>query len=213
MTLSASDLTRVVEERVLYEGVHFTLQQGQTIAIRGPSGAGKSQLLRQLSGLDGERDGWRRSGVVTLDGQDQEQFDPQEWRARVCHVPQRAPRLDGTPAEFLERLQTFRVQRTRESLDARKLGTQLGLDASHWTRLWEDLSIGERQRALLAALLSRKPQVLLLDEPTAALDPDSVTAVETLLASETCVWVTHSPKQAKRVADKSLILPGGTDAD
>ena len=113
----------------------------------------------------------------------------------------------------MQRIAKFCAQRDRESSDPRALGQRFGLPEERWHKPWDQLSVGESQRALLAILLSRKPRVLLLDEPTAALDPDSVAAVERILGECTCVWVTHSPEQAKRVGQSLLTLEGAHDAD
>lgn len=214
MTFVARDLCRVIGERTLYRDLEFSLDEGQTLAVRGPSGAGKSQLLRQLAGLDADDRGENSdTGFVTLDGRSRDDWNPYEWRTEVCLVPQHVPRLEGTPEEFVQRIAQFGAQRTRVSSDPLEMGSRFGLPADRWQKPWEQLSVGERQRALLATMLSRKPRVLLLDEPTAALDPDAAAAVEQVLSAHTCVWVTHSPEQAERISDEILSLEGEHDAD
>lgn len=212
MTFEARGLRKELQGRVLYSDLEFRLEPGQTLAVRGASGSGKSQLLRQLAGLDADAD-QTQSGTVSFRELSRDEWSPFEWRTEVCFVPQHTPRLSGTPAEFAERIAHFREQQSREATDPRGLATRFGLNDSQWVQPWTELSIGERQRMLLAVLLSRRPGVLLLDEPTAALDPDSTCAVEEALGDQTCIWVTHDSQQAERVADTSLFLTGAPNAD
>lgn len=207
MSFEARGLTKELEGRVLYSDLDFSLAEGRTLVVRGPSGSGKTQLLRQLGDLDGSaRRGLLQAGSLSYRGRDLEQWGGCAWRTEVCCVPQVVPTLQGTPAELEERIGSFRAQRGRAADDPRALAEGLGIGAESWERSWGELSVGERQRLLLAVLLARRPGVLLLDEPTAALDEDATARVEELLAGKTCVWVTHSSAQAQRVADETLRL-------
>lgn len=199
---------------MLYTGLDLRLERGQTLAVRGPSGSGKSQLLRQLAGLDSDsRQGVAQVGDVLCRDRTFEQWNAFEWRTEVCFVPQQAPRLEGTPGECAARIASFRQQVARESEDPLLLAERFGIERTQWDQPWSELSVGERQRSLLAIMLSRRPSVVLLDEPTAALDEDSALAVEAALEDQTCVWVTHSSEQADRVADSTLNLSKVNDAD
>lgn len=214
MAFEARALSKEVGGRELYRDLAFRLEEGQTLAVRGPSGVGKSQLLRQLAWLDADRGpGLQQSGELSLGGRGPGEWGAQEWRAEVCYVPQVAPPVLGSAADLEQRIADFRVQRGREAADARGLAARLGMGGATWHQPWSELSVGERQRLMLAVLLSRRPAVLLLDEPTAALDPASIEAVEELLRDITCVWVTHSAFQAERVADEVLTLGSVIDAD
>jgi ABC-type multidrug transport system ATPase subunit len=214
MAFEAHELSKEVGGRELYRDLAFRLEEGETLAIRGPSGAGKSQLLRQLACLDPDQEsGLRQSGELRLRGRGPQEWGPQVWRSEVCYVPQIASAVAGTAAELEERIRSFRVQGSREASDPYELAEQLGMAAATWTQPWTELSVGERQRLLLAILVSRQPAVLLLDEPTAALDPTSIEAVEEILRDRTCVWVTHSGYQVERVADEVLVLGEAPHAD
>ncbi len=203
----ARGLRRSIAGRTLFEDVSLELATGEVVAVRGPSGVGKTQLLRQLAGLDP-----LESGELSLDGRGPEEWGPQAWRAEVQYVPQVAPVLAGTPREFAASVSRLRVQRGREGDEPLELARAWGLGEAEWDKEWRSLSVGERQRALLAVLLARRPRVLLLDEPTASLDPGSVGAVEASLAASTCVWVTHHADQAARMATRVLELGGRRDA-
>ncbi len=214
MLLEARGLRKEVQGRVLYTGLDLRLERGQTLAVRGPSGSGKSQLLRQLAGLDSDSaQGVVQAGHITYRDRTFDQWNAFEWRTEVCFVPQQAPRLEGTPADCAARIASFRQQVKRESHDPLVLAGRFGIDRAQWDQAWSELSVGERQRALLAMMLARRPGVVLLDEPTAALDEDSARAVEAELKDLTCVWVTHSTEQATRVAEITLDLSKVNDAD
>ena len=214
--LVARGLGRVVGGRELYRDLDLQLGPGERVAVRGPSGAGKSQLLRQLARLDVPGTGGiEERGELALEGRSPAELGGRQWRAEVALVPQAVPRLEGTPEETVRALAALSVQRERGSSElpgqARELAVTLGLTESDWRRPWSQLSGGEGQRALLALAAAREPAVLLLDEPTAALDPGAVLRVEEFLATRACVWVTHSAEQAQRVASRTLWIGEGRD--
>ncbi|MET7427539.1 thiol reductant ABC exporter subunit CydD [Streptomyces flaveolus] len=192
--------------------VSFTVEPGETVALVGPSGVGKSTLLSVLLGFVRPTEGRVRIGGADLAG-----LDVAEWRARVAWVPQRPHLYAGTIAE--------NVRLARPDADEGAVRRALR-DAGAWefvaalpdgvdTVLGEDgagLSAGQRQRLALArAFLADRP-VLLLDEPTAALDGGTegevVAAVRRLAAGRTVVLVVHRPALLG-VADRVVRL-GGT---
>ncbi|MET8765382.1 thiol reductant ABC exporter subunit CydD [Streptomyces sp. NPDC004658] len=177
--------------------VSFTVGPGETVALVGPSGVGKSTLLSVLLGFVRPTEGRVRIGGADLAG-----LDLAEWRSRIAWVPQRPHLYAGTIAE------NVRLARPDADEDAVRRALR---DAGAWdfvaalpdgadTVLGEDgagLSAGQRQRLALArAFLADRP-VLLLDEPTAALDGETegevVAAVRRLAAGRTVVLVVHRP--------------------
>lgn len=192
----------------LLHEVSFTLHRGEALAVIGPSGAGKSTLLRLLNRLDEPT-----SGVVRLNGEDTRAIAPRELRRRVGMVMQRAHLFPGTVAENL----VYGPAQHGQTLSPAQIDTmlaQVGL-AGYASRDARTLSGGEAQRVALLRALANCPEMLLLDEPTSALDPESRDGVEqTLLSLITaqhlaCVWVTHSPEQARVVAARVLALDSG----
>ena len=198
--LRATGLRRVVGGRALFEDLDLHLPPGTTLVVRGASGAGKTQLLRALAGLDPLDE-----GAVSLDGATPEALGWTGWRRRVRLVAQDPPVFSGTPAELWVRICGFAALADAVD-DPRPLALRLGLDDDALNRPWSALSGGERQRISLAFALASRPDVLLLDEPTSALDEEAMRAAEGLLRERTCVWVTHDPAQAERVADATLWL-------
>ncbi|MEU1939159.1 thiol reductant ABC exporter subunit CydD [Streptomyces coeruleorubidus] len=177
--------------------VSFTVEPGETVALVGPSGAGKSTLLNVLLGFVSPAEGRVRVG-----GADLADVDPEQWRSRIAWVPQRPHLYAGTIAENvrLARPEADDDAVRRALRDAGALEFVDALPEGADTVLGEDgagLSAGQRQRLALArAFLADRP-VLLLDEPTAALDgateAEVVTAVRRLAAGRTVLLVVHRP--------------------
>ncbi|MDX1607351.1 MAG: ATP-binding cassette domain-containing protein [Candidatus Competibacterales bacterium] len=181
----------------LLQPVTLTLAGGECIAIGGPSGAGKSLLLRAIADLD------PNAGEVSLDEQARAALPAPEWRRRVIYVAADPGWwADDVAAHFPDRAV------------AGPLLTALGLPPGALDWPVERLSSGERQRLGLARALARGPRVLLLDEPTAQLDPAATERVEDLLRQHLAaglglMLVTHDAAQAARLAQRRFRLEGG----
>ena len=161
----------------------------------GPSGAGKSLFLRMLADLDAHE------GEMWLDGVSAAQFAAPEWRRRVGY-------LAAEPGWWLDRVGAHFPTSPGALLPA------LGLAADILDRPVALCSTGERQRLALLRTLAGDPPVLLLDEPTGALDVDSVASVERLLearmqAGAAMVLVTHNPAQAARLGTQQARIERG----
>lgn len=177
--------------------VDLCLAAAQCLALTGPSGSGKTRLLRAIADLD------PAAGGLWLDGVPREVITPCAWRRQVAFLPAAnawwAPTVAGHfPGDW----------------SAATL-TDLGLDPALAERDPVSLSSGERQRLALARLLANRPRVLLLDEPTANLDPDNAARVEALIAGlrhrdgVAVLWVSHDAAQLARVADAGVELAAG----
>ncbi|MFJ3231320.1 thiol reductant ABC exporter subunit CydD [Streptomyces sp. NPDC086787] len=187
----------------------FTVRPGETVALAGPSGAGKSTLLNVLLGFVRPAEGRVRIGETDLAA-----VDPEQWRSRIAWVPQRPHLYAGTIAENvrLARPDADDDAVRRALRDAGALEFVDALPAGAATVLGEDgagLSAGQRQRLALArAFLGDRP-VLLLDEPTAALDgateAEVVEAVRRLAVGRTVLLVVHRPALLA-VADRVVRL-------
>ncbi len=162
--LTATGLTLSRGGRRLLDAVDFRVDAREVVCVEGPSGCGKSTLLRVLATLL-EAD----AGEVFLDGVAAHALPPRLFRRRVAYVPQQAPMLDGTVADNVATGPRLRGERLAPASVAQRL-LQVGLDAAFADRRARELSGGERQRVALARALANEPEILLLDEPTAALD-------------------------------------------
>ncbi|MFE0676514.1 thiol reductant ABC exporter subunit CydD [Streptomyces sp. NPDC058867] len=190
--------------------VSFAVEPGETVALVGPSGAGKSTLLNVLLGFVEPAEGRVLIGGTELGG-----LDLQQWRSRIAWVPQRPHLFAGTITENvrLARPDADDTAVARALRDAGALEFVAALPHGADTVLGEDgagLSAGQRQRLALArAFLADRP-VLLLDEPTAALDGETeaevVAAVRRLAVGRTVLLVVHRPALLG-IADRVVRLP------
>jgi ATP-binding cassette subfamily C protein CydD len=189
--------------------VSLTVTAGETLALVGPSGCGKSTLLGALLGLLRPERGSIRVGGVELS-----ELDPEAWRARLAWVPQRPHLFDASIADNVRvgrRESSDEEVRTAIS-DAGLADVVAGLPAGLDTILGDrgaGLSAGERQRLALARAFLRDAPLLLLDEPTAALDghteQEIVQAIRRLAQGRTVVLVAHRPALVA-MADKVVSL-------
>jgi energy-coupling factor transport system ATP-binding protein len=184
--------------------VDLRIERGERVLLLGLSGAGKSTLLAALAGLLTEESG-EREGEVRVDGQAGVLFqDPQTQlvMARCGDDVAFGPENLGVPAEKI-------WPRVRAALDA----VGFGYPSDHSTHA---LSGGEQQRLALAGVLALEPSVLLLDEPTASLDPPGAALIRDALArlDTTMVLVEHRVAEALPLIDRVVVLtPEGIRAD
>lgn len=173
-------------------------------AVFGPSGSGKSTLLRLCNRLE-----LPTSGRASFYGSDIAGLDPLWLRRRVGMCFQRPTPFPGTVAENLLTADPDASDaRMRETLD------RVALSGSWLDRDVAALSGGEAQRVCLARTLMAQPQVLLLDEPTSAVDTEAAEVIERAvreLAADgiPALWVTHNSAQLERAADRVLRLESG----
>lgn len=183
----------------------FAVNRGTCVAFSGPSGCGKTLLLRALADLDPPE------GSVWLDGISRENFSPPEWRRKVGWLPAESVWWFDTVREHFRKLRREASDSAGELRILEKLGFEP--DVLNWSV--DRLSTGEKQRLALFRLLLNQPQVLLLDEPTAALDPANVQRAEEVITryrTETgaaVLWVSHDSGQAARMAESRFVFSKG----
>jgi len=193
--------------RRILEVDQLAVQQGETLVVVGPNGAGKSTLLRLLNFLEPAS-----GGTLHFQAEPVPHPAPIELRRRVTTVFQRPALLNRTVWDNVAYGLRVRGRAPGERL--RGLLRSLDLEGLADARAGS-LSGGEAQRAALARALAVEPEVLLLDEPTANLDPYNLSVVEGMIqqlraeGSCTLVVVTHNVFQARRLADRVAMLHGG----
>ena len=203
-------------------GVSLEFRHGEVTAIIGPSGCGKSTLLRCLNRMHETVPTARVEGHVTLDGRDvySAGINPIAVRRHIGMVFQRP-----TPFPTMSIRDNVAAGLKVHGKGAPRGATDAIVErALRRTALWDEvkdrlhasavaLSGGQQQRLCIARALATEPPVLLLDEPTASLDPISTQKVEELLYElrdgMTIVVVTHNMQQAARVSDRTAFMLAG----
>ena len=194
------------------KNIHLEVKERQITSLIGPSGCGKSTFLRTLNRMNDLIPHTRVSGTILLEGMNiyAPEVNPVNLRQRVGMVFQRpnpfpksifenvafGPRVLGT------HLQSHLGERVEKSLKGAALWEEVG------DRLQDDatqLSLGQQQRLCIARVLAMQPEVILMDEPCSALDPQATLRIEELMQelkkSYTIVIVTHNMQQAARASD------------
>ncbi|MGE6440622.1 ABC transporter ATP-binding protein [Psychrobacter sp. NPDC078409] len=221
LTSNASlDKEPSTHDRTLISGASGTLLSGQVTVLTGASGSGKSVLLRVLAGLLPMSGGTVRldDGTSSNVYHDIHETAPVLWRKQVALLAQHPQLLDGSVLENLQMPYQLHAHQSQtfdrdwhiaqlEHLD--RSANFLQQDAKH-------LSGGERQLVNTLRLLQLSPQVLLLDEPTAALDMDTSAQLVNLLiswlhadAQRTLLWVTHDTKDIMPLANRHWHMQAG----
>ncbi|SDQ53745.1 putative ABC transport system ATP-binding protein [Paraburkholderia fungorum] len=201
-------------DQTLLQPTTFALRAGDRVAITGPSGSGKSVFLRALALLDP-----LDAGRVLWHGAPVERAAIPRYRRNVAYIRQRPALLDGTVEDNLRypfELRTYRDVRF-DRARAASLAVQAGRSANFLDQRASELSGGEAQIAALIRVLQLTPEVLLLDEPTASLDPESSQAIEGLVKAwfdadpsrHASMWVSHDPAQAARMSERHLTMRAG----
>ena len=200
-------------ERPVLRNISFDLAPGEMCGIVGPSGSGKSSLCRMVVGV------WKPSwGHVRLDGADIAKWEPEALARHVGYLPQQVEFFPGTVAQNIARM--HEVESTAVIEAARLADVHqliLGLPDGYDTDVGlhgHRLSGGQRQRLGLARALYGRPQLIVLDEPTASLDAEGERAfAETIeglkAAGRTILIVTHHPSSLRN-ADKLLVVQDGS---
>ena len=202
-------------EKKALDEISLEIPDGQFIGIIGHTGSGKSTLIQHINGLLRAT-----SGAIYYDGENiyQEGYDMRTLRSKVGLVFQ-------YPEHQLFEVDVFsdvcfgpkNLGLSKEEVEerAKKALTQVGLDESYYKKSPFELSGGQKRRVAIAGILAMHPQVLILDEPTAGLDPkgrDEILDQVALLQKErkiTVILVSHSMEDVARYVDRIIVVNDG----
>ena len=211
--LRVSDLKKQFGSETVLDGINLDIHKGEVVVVLGPSGCGKSTLLRCINGLETPTE-----GTVSLDGNEVTSSNKKiiQIRQKIGMVFQSYdlfPHKNIMDNITLAPVKVQKRPRREVEQDAERLLKRVGL--------WEkrkafprELSGGQKQRVAIVRALCMKPEVMLFDEVTAALDPEMVREVlEVMLeladGGMTMIIVTHEMQFARAIADRIIFLEGG----
>jgi ABC-2 type transport system ATP-binding protein len=198
------DLWKRFGSRAVLKGISLSIGAGERVALVGPNGSGKTTLIRCLLGL------LRAQGTLSIAGCDPVR-DHVTAQTHVVYVPQRAPALPASVGEVVTFWASTRREPARHLLDAAR---GLGLEVEEvWSRRFTELSGGMQQKLLAAMALGTSCPVMLLDEPTANLDPPARRAFFEALALRapvpTVVLSSHRLEELRQLVDRVVVLEEG----
>jgi peptide/nickel transport system ATP-binding protein len=204
------------------DGVDLTLHADELVALVGESGSGKTTLARALAGLQKLAGGLVRYRGVDLNRRNRKQMRAfQKRRSIVFQNPYQSlnprMRVESTLGEALKVARVVRKEAISDEID--RLLVSVGLPTSYRSKYPLALSGGERQRVAIARAIAARPDVLIADEVTSALDVSVSAHIINLLldlkaeAHFACLLITHDLSLAMAVADRIVIMRGGHVVD
>ena len=189
--IEVSSLSKKYGNHLAVDDVSFSIQKGEVVGFLGPNGAGKSTIMNIMTGYLS-----LTAGAVSIDGYDIVS-DPEEAKKRIGYLPEIPPLYtDMTVKEYLYFMYDLKKVKFPKKPHIEEIARLVKID-NVYNRLIKNLSKGYRQRVGIARALVTRPSLLLVDEPTAALDRQRSQDVVALLARETAergvatVMVTH----------------------
>lgn len=196
------DLSVILGQKIILDKINCKIKSNSITAVLGPNGAGKSIFLQTINGLFSIQSGRLNFNLMEIN---------QEIRKQQAMVFQNPVLLRRTVIANLQFISNLRNKESNRFL--KKILSKVGLEG-YEKKPARLLSGGEKQRLSMARALIINPNLLLLDEPTANLDPYSLNLIEDLVLEEnsigkTIIFTTHDMSQAKRLATDVIFLNKG----
>ena len=202
-----------IRNREVLKNISFKIKKGEIFVIMGPSGVGKSTLLRLFELLQLPTSGELFINDILIKDLSEKKLLP--IRRRIGMVYQNVTLFDGSVAQNIGYgLKLRKVPRYQRQMLIRNVLSEVGLEGFEKRNI-HSLSGGEAQRVAIARILVWEPEIILMDEPTANLDPSNTGKIEQLIQhineihNTTIVIATHNLFQAKRIAHRVGLLLNG----
>ena len=198
-----------VKDLRILKNITGSIPKGKITTLVGPSGAGKTTLLKMCNGLLSPT-----NGSIFIEDRPISSYEPTTLRKQVSIALQSAPMITGTVFENLALPRTLQGEKLSES-EAIHFLQDVGLDKNFLYRAASELSGGQRQKVSIARTLINQSSILLLDEITSALDPQSALDIEELITTinqsyqVTIIWITHNLQQAFTIGHYTWVMMDG----
>lgn len=207
--LKIENLVLKIGNTEILKNISFSVAKREIIALLGPSGSGKSSLLKTINMLN-----TASSGSIHYHGKDTGEIVPMDLRKKIGYVLQRATLFGNSVLDNLK----YPCEIQKKVFDMDMVEFYLGkvnLKPDILEKKPSELSGGEQQRISLIRTLLMKPEIILLDEVTSALDEENTKLIEELIKYEnenndmTVIFISHNNEQAKRLAQKVIYMEEG----
>lgn len=207
--LKIENLVLKIGNTEILKNISFSVAKREIIALLGPSGSGKSSLLKTINMLN-----TASSGSIHYNGKDTGEIVPMDLRKKIGYVLQRATLFGNSVLDNLK----YPCEIQKKVFDMDMVEFYLGkvnLKPDILEKKPSELSGGEQQRISLIRTLLMKPEIILLDEVTSALDEENTKLIEELIKYEnenndmTVIFISHNNEQAKRLAQKVIYMEEG----
>lgn len=216
--IEARNFNSYYSDKIALKNINFNIPKNKIVAMIGPSGCGKSTFLRSLNRMNDLIEGFRPDGEILIDGKNiyDRDIDVTKLRRNVGMVFQKPNPFPKTIFENIA--YGLRINKLFSSQAELREKVESSIrEAGLWEEVKDNLeksafalSGGQQQRLCIARALVVRPEIILMDEPTASLDPISTAKIEELIQElkkhYTIVIVTHNMQQAARVADKTAFF-------
>ncbi|MFT8313002.1 MAG: ATP-binding cassette domain-containing protein [Clostridium sp.] len=202
------NVTYVNDNKIILKNISVNVDSGDFISVVGPSGSGKSTFLKLCAQLISPTE-----GDIVYKNKSYMEYSPVEWRKSIGYCFQNPYLFGDTVMDNLKFPYSIRSKKI-DLKRVEELFAIFNIKSDCLDNKVKNLSGGEKQRIALIRTLLFKPEILLLDEVTSALDVDNTLIVEKVIQSLneegiTILWITHNPVQSKKYSNKVISMENG----
>ena len=206
MSIEVNNLSKMYDTQIAVNDISFAIAKGEIVGFLGPNGAGKSTTMKMITGYLGAD-----SGSISVAG---EKVNPDSLAAKkkIGYLPEANPLYhDMYVREYLEFIASIHeIKNTKQAIEQVIIATGLTVEAN---KKITQLSKGYKQRVGLAAAIIHDPEVLILDEPTAGLDPNQLAEIRALIQAlgknKTILFSSHILQEVQAICDRVIIIDKG----